>query len=421
MNIAYSERNIKQIKKLTQFNFFYKVLKTLLKKIYFSGNKEIKKVQIFPAIISKEHLSDIINRLSWGVPANCKITITVSDALSDVKISELQPPASQKKYIGTTQNIKITNSSAIKKADALLVHNFNIKRILQLLFKLNQTEIIDAHYFSATESMVWQYFYYQTFSNKEKVEFQKLSEQNFCSMKHINSGKKKAYCFVTGPSFDSYKQYDFEKNTFKIICNSIVKNTTFLDYIEKPDLLVFADPVFHYSPCLYSATFRDYMLNVVEKYDCFVATNSESVPLLLFHYPQLKNRIIGIEKAKRNPLNFPSAESLFVKSTHNILTLFMLPIASSISNEVIVLGADGRKSDEKYFWKHSSSVQLDDLMQTAFDTHPSFFRDRDYADYYSEHCAYLEKLITFGEKQGKKYYSLSDSYIPAFAKRKLKL
>jgi hypothetical protein len=219
MNIAYSERNIKQIKKLTQFNFFYKVLKTLLKKIYFSGNKEIKKVQIFPAIISKEHLSDIINRLSWGVPANCKITITVSDALSDVKISELQPPASQKKYIGTTQNIKITNSSAIKKADALLVHNFNIKRILQLLFKLNQTEIIDAHYFSATESMVWQYFYYQTFSNKEKVEFQKLSEQNFCSMKHINSGKKKAYCFVTGPSFDSYKQYDFEKNTFKIICN----------------------------------------------------------------------------------------------------------------------------------------------------------------------------------------------------------
>ncbi len=421
MNIAYSERDAKQIKKLTKLNFLYAAFKYFLKKIFFLENKKIKNIRVFPTVNSKEQLADIINRLSWGLPANCEITITVPNSLLNLSISELPTPTSQKNYIGTTKNVKITNDSYTKNADTLLVHHFNIKKYPQLFFNFHKTEIIDTHYFSATESMVWQYLYYQTLSGTEKLEYQKLSKKNYRSMQQINAGKKKAYCFVTGPSFDTYEHFNFEKNAFKIICNSIAKNTAFLDFIEKPDLLVFADPVFHYSPCLYSATFREYMLNVVEKYDCFVATNSESVPLLLFHYPQLKNRIIGINKAKRNPINFPSAENLFVKSTHNILTLFMLPIASAIADEIMVLGADGRKSDEKYFWKHSSSAQLDDLMQTAFDTHPSFFRDRDYADYYSEHCSYLEKLITFGEKQGKKYYSLSDSYIPAFAKRKLKL
>lgn len=359
----------------------------------------------------------MVNRISWGLPNNCEIAIQVIPELSTLNIQNLETPVTQKKYNAGSSNISLYSKKNKEHSDALLVHQFNIKNFIRLFFKLYKTEIIDPHYFSATESMVWQYLYYSTFSEEKKEEYSLLSKRNYSQMQQIKAGKEKAYCFVTGPSFDQYKQFHFEKNSFKIICNSIVKNTDFLDYIEKPDLLVFADPVFHYSPCLYSATFREYMIKVVNKYDCFVATNIESIPLLLHHYPQLETKIIGIKKDKKYPIHFPKSDNLIVKSTHNILTLFMLPIASALCNEIVVLGADGRKPDEKYFWKHSSSVQLDELMQTAFDTHPSFFRDRDYADYYSEHCTYLEKLITFGEKHGKKYYSLTESHIPAFAKR----
>jgi hypothetical protein len=77
-----------------------------------------------------------------------------------------------------------------------------------------------------------------------------------------------------------------------------------------------------------------------------------------------------------------------------------------------------KESDyKKYFWKHSSSAQFSDLMQTVFETHPSFFRDRNYKDYYEEHCDTLKKLIEFGEKKGKKYFSLTNSYIPVLKDR----
>lgn len=95
----------------------------------------------------------------------------------------------------------------------------------------------------------------------------------------------------------------------------------------------------------------------------------------------------------------------------------MLPLASSISNKIGIIGADGRKEDEKYFWKHSSSAQYDDKMDGVFTTHPSFFRDRDYVDYYSSHCHFLKELIEYGESKGKSYFSVTPSYIPALKER----
>jgi hypothetical protein len=190
-----------------------------------------------------------------------------------------------------------------------------------------------------------------------------------------------------------------------------VKNEEFLEYINGPDLLVFSDPVFHFSPCEYSAQFRDNIIEVVRKYKCFVTIPNDTVPLMLAHYPELKNYLIGMPTKKE--FNIPSLDAFYVKRTANILTLYMIPMASAISDKIYIIGADGRKPDEKYFWNHSSSAQYNDLMQTAFKTHPSFFRDRDYRDYYEEHCFSLEKLIEYGESLRKQYISLTPSFIPA--------
>ena len=60
----------------------------------------------------------------------------------------------------------------------------------------------------------------------------------------------------------------------------------------------------------------------------------------------------------------------------------MIPLASAVCKDVYVIGADGRdpngrKPDETYIWSYSSSCQFDnDLMKTAFGTHPAYFRDR---------------------------------------------
>lgn len=194
-----------------------------------------------------------------------------------------------------------------------------------------------------------------------------------------------------------------------------MKNEDFLQHIKGPDLLVFADPVFHFSPCEYAAMFRDDALKVVQKYKCFVMVPDFTVPLMLAHYPELQEYLIGMHT--KNDFNIPNLEKYYVKGSSNILTLYMIPVASSISQNIFIIGADGRKPDENYFWKHSSSAQYSNLMQTAFDTHPSFFRDRVYTDYYDRHCKFLDKLLQYGESKGKKYISLTPSYIPALEKR----
>ena len=91
-----------------------------------------------------------------------------------------------------------------------------------------------------------------------------------------------------------------------------------------------------------------------------------------------------------------------------------------MTDEINIIGADGRNPDEKYFWQHSQSAQFGNLMNTVFEIHPSFFRDRDYKDYYDEHCNFLNDLIEYGEKQGKKYLSITSSFIPALKKRRYK-
>jgi hypothetical protein len=103
----------------------------------------------------------------------------------------------------------------------------------------------------------------------------------------------------------------------------------------------------------------------------------------------------------------------------------MIPIVSSVCKEIYIIGADGRKPsetggrkpDENYFWRHSSSSQFIDLMQTVFDTHPSVFRDRPYTDEYKDYCEFFEGLLRYGEGLGKRYYSLTPSYIPVLAQR----
>ena len=50
-------------------------------------------------------------------------------------------------------------------------------------------------------------------------------------------------------------------------------------------------------------------------------------------------------------------------------------------------------------------------------THPSIFRDTDYKEFYEGNARDAEKFISYAEKNGKKFFCLTPSYIPALAKR----
>jgi len=416
-NVAFAKRDIKAIQKREKINFIYNAIRKVQRILYGYEPKQIKSIVISPKITNSNELIDMANRVAWAFPykEDLCIEIEVSNELLSFDFSKVNKVPNQRNYLDNNLShislVKDHNHSAdlilYTKASELLKSN---------PFKLYKTNILDKNYFSTVEGTLLQNGYSGTISKKDKLNLEKQSIINYTKMLEQNKHKNKAYCFVTGPSFDRYKEFDYEEDAFKVICNSTVKNDDFLEYIGGPDILTFADPVFHFSPNEYSALFRDEVLKVYRRYKPYIIVPFNTVSLILAHYPELKDRIIGVQ-TKQDEFHFPTSDQLWVKSSANILTLYMLPIASSVSKKIYILGADGRNPDEKYFWKHSSSAQFDDLMQTVFETHPSFFRDRDYQDYYEEHCQFLNDLIEFGEQKGKKYLSLVPSYIPVLSKK----
>ena len=422
MNDAYKERDFESIRiRMKNFERFERFQqKQKRHKQYDLAQKKEKNFLVYPIIDSQSVLANVVNRLSFALPykEDICIYIAVSKALTGKNIFELPTPEFQDRYIGRNKNIRLIDEKTAKrhlKDDYILLHDASAIQKLSVLREAYKLSIIDKSYFSYVEADTMRSLYFYTLSMQEKNDFLRISKENFLEMQEKNKDKNKAYCFTSGPTFDKYDEFYFEENSFKVICNSIVKNEAFLSYIGGADLLAFADPVFHFGPSSYAEQFRQDVLSAVEKYDIYLLLPERNMPLMIAHYPQLQKRLIGIPA--KYEFNFPSKEEFSIKGSDNILTYYMLPVASSISNEIGIIGADGRKENEKYFWKHSSSAQYDDKMEGVFNTHPSFFRDRDYEDYYNSHCDFLEKLLEYGESKGKQYFASTPSYIPALKKR----
>ena len=430
MDVAHAPRDIKRIRVLSLLYFGHRAYQMVINELF--GEKQISKFVLYPAINDMETLADILNRISWYIPVdkeqsnNVQITLGLGINLvnREQDPQDLHVPDAQKRYITTLDHINFVDETVLDKevsqADAILVWDTSGMPPLKILANLHKVHIIDPNYYSHTEASNYQGFFDRTRTSDQHQELTELSLRNYNALLDQVKGCSRATVFGTGPSLDQALKFDFSDG-FNVVCNSIVKNRALLDHI-KPQLLVFADPVFHFSPCKYSVEFRHQALNAIHDYNCFCLVPKGRVALMLAHYPELKNRIIGMPTrigipTRKRDFNFPTSDNFYVKASDNILTLFMLPIASAVAEKIQIIGSDGRQKNENYFWKHSSSAQFDELMQTVFDTHPSFFRDRVYTNYYEVHCKILNNLIEYGESLGKKYISLTQSYIPALEKR----
>ncbi len=399
----------------------YKILGSVIGLFAKSSQSGNVSILVFPEFVSNEEFANCINKFAWSFPEDSGIEIECH--FDEEKVNkEIEFDGflkNQKKYFFGNKNIKLISSQldwkSLKNATTIAVHKKRSRYSLKLLPFLWKVRIVDENYYALSEGNFWKFGYYDLLSGGEKEFYQKISSDNFRQFVEANKHKKEAYVFLTGPSFSSYPKFKFSVNSYKIVCNTIIKDTEFLDYIGGPDVITFADPVFHFSSCNYAHKFREMVIKTVNKFDCYIAVPAATVPLLIGNYPEIKSRIIGLRRSEK--ISFPSSDAMFVKPSGSIITFIMLPLATSLAEKVYILGADGRGKSENYFWKHNNKVQLENLKESVFTTHPSFFRDRDYADHYKEHCDYLEEVIKKGENEGTNYYSLTESFIPALKDR----
>jgi glycosyltransferase involved in cell wall biosynthesis len=232
-----------------------------------------------------------------------------------------------------------------------------------------------------------------------------------------HGAKENAYLFATGPSSNAYHKYHYGgKNSVSIICNSVINDEEMLAAVQ-PDVLVFADPIFHFGCSTYAKTFREKLLKVSAIYDFDIVIPIKYYPIFTYHMPELEDRLIGIPHYKEKGINLDLGKDFFINTMSNILTYLMLPIGASLAKNLYVIGCDGRPLEEDdYFWGHNDKTQFSSEMGAIQKAHPSFFKV-DYNEYYLAHCQHLEDYATKLEENNQRLYSMWGSHIPTLIER----
>ena len=391
-----------------------------LRKFAPGGDGEnVDSLLLYPPFESATALGDVCNRLGWYFPIDDEETCRIHLALGDgLELDDRTVPDAQATF--PVDGLPITTHDAdavgevVPAVDRILVRDAFRRFDRRLLPVLGNVELVDPEYYSEVEPNTWPHV-----SDRVLPDGRGQSERNYRRLERRVADADRAFVFATGPSLDRAMEFDFPDDAVSVVCNSIVRNDDILSTVQ-PDVLVFADPVFHFGPSRYADEFRQDVAKTVRGYDCTVAIPRSNYGLLVNHYPEFRDAVVGIRVTGSEEPIYPTADRLEVMATDNIMTLYMLPIASALADEVYIVGADGREEDESYFWEHSETAQYDDeLMRMAVDTHPSFFRDRVYEDYYQQHLETLEEMLMYGEQRGVSYYSVTDSYIPCLDERKI--
>ena len=377
----------------------------------------IREVVLYPAFDSPAAFGDVLNRLGWYFPAGTveDLDLTVS-VRGDVAAASDHAPDAQGSF--ETGHLPLSNvdpgtlDERARTADRLLVWDADARLSGVAVRNAANVDVVDPGFYSHREPVAW-----GEVGGAARSGLEDRSRDLYASLERLADDRDTSYVFATGPSLDRAFEREFPEDALSVICNSIVRDDDLLEHLH-PDVLTFADPVFHFGPSEYAVQFREDAVRAIREHDLVAVVPERYRELLVGHYPDLADHVVGIRSVYDDTFRFPTAADLEVMGTANIMTKFMLPVASALTDRVRIVGADGRKEDESYFWEHSDVGQYDDdLMNTAFETHPAFFRDRVYTDYYEQHVETLTEMIEAGESTGVTYESITPSYIPCLDHR----
>lgn len=260
------------------------------------------------------------------------------------------------------------------------------------------------------------YLYATTDMNPTRKADLEACRRQFEDLALEMSGASKGYIFGTGPSLGQAFDFDFSDG-FTIACNSMVKNQLLLEHID-PKVIVVADPIFHAGCSSYAGEFRKHLAGVLERFDPYLVVPFRDYNLYKTNLgDRYTRKLIGIPLEPLDHVNVDLLKSFRVKSVGNVLTLLLIPLASTFFKKFAILGCDGRLVDENdYFWRHDPQSQFDSHMEAIKECHPAFF-NIDYDDYYSEHLENLEVWLSAAERKGVRIRNLTRSYIPALQRR----
>jgi hypothetical protein len=368
----------------------------------------LRSITTWPPVQTGSELADLSARLSWYVPDRCRIEIPATDARIEPDPVSWFPDNSQK----LPDHARVVASEP-EGHDTVLVWRQGERKVRSGGAK---KVMVDPAYRGLTEVSNYGRVSRAATEPAVAARLRGRSGDTFVQMLARLSGASRVAVFGTGPSMREVTPETLDADLV-IACNSAVRDPEWIA-AWNPRLIVFADPVFHFGPSRYAEEFRADLRRAADLTDSYLVIPDDHAALLERHMPDLGHRVIGVEPVRTGSFLTPSLSRIAVARTSNVLTYLMLPFAAALGDEIAIAGCDGRDPNEDYFWKHDQERQYsDELMRSAMEAHPSFFRDRDYGRYYREHCDLLDAQLAAIEDLGKRVASVTPSHIPALASR----
>ena len=388
------------------------------------------RITYFPVVEDEDQLIDLLSRAAWFLtPAPIeKIFVPVSAArLSETpwKVAPGMDPAIAKRFDALRELIEFVPVSgragiprAVRKASIVLrwretgSSRWVPKKTLDKWLEGKEVWHVDPN----ADRYEGSFYINVSFRHiRRNAAVLRENQRKFDLLADRLGRREQAYILATGPSVGSYAEFDYAE-ALSIVCNTVVLDEALMETV-RPEILVFADPIFHFGPSQYAARFRRSVRRAAAKFDFDICIPLKYYGIFTAAMPELADRTIGIPFRKGREFNFDLVRDFELRTTDNVLTLVMLPLAATFARRVGILGCDGRPLDENtYFWAHNRATQIDEKMANIQQVHPAFF-DIDYNDYYLEHCDTLAEQLEAGEQAGWRFESLGFSHIPALKDR----
>lgn len=300
----------------------------------------------------------------------------------------------------------IETVKTIKKDTLIIIKKVKASNILKRIFRMKNLRLADISFFLTSEASTNMRLWFYDFSSENDREgYKNISFKNLNKLVSLINTDK--ICLLgTGPSFQKAVNV-FKTNNYIITCNSAIYENDLWE--EKKNILCFADPVYHFGKSTEALRFKSEVIKKFNNSKFFIVCPIECFPILKHSWGIDENFIIGLSRDKKSKYKNINNEFIYIKKTSNILTEFMLPLATMISKNIYLGGFDGREVNEENFWKYSKTT--DQNIEQHQSQHPSFFQDRDMEKYYVSHLAILEKQINELEKKGFMIKNITNSNI----------
>lgn len=206
------------------------------------------------------------------------------------------------------------------------------------------------------------------FENAQKNSFE--AGQNYKNLANVwKQNYELSIIFGTGPSLSTYDKFEYT-SSFRVACNTIVKDYKTLKWIN-PHVVTAGDALYHFSHTEHSQRFMNDLKKAMSEFS------------FIFVYPDLFDRYVRAYLNEFENRLFPIPNGLgtmsnlmkewVLPSRNNVLNLLLIPIATTVSDNLRLLGFDGRKKADNGFWSNSDIHSYPDSIAKLKKSHPAFF------------------------------------------------